>query len=276
MKLALCTSDFFRPVQDSIRAHGHEVEFVVTSCDMDSGFSSHTRAFAEEMRAQFRVGKVSEEDIKAFTEAGVELLVSAAYDYKIPTPLDSPIKFVNVHGSLLPEGRGPWPQPWILLGAQEAAGVTFHSMTQSWDRGDILLQREIPLNSSETLDSFVAKTILVVRELSDRLFSDFATVWANRRPMVGEGSYWGKPTITDRSISLDMTVHEVDRIYRAFGEFTLIEIPDKGGSWQVKKLTTWASVHSYAPGESVAVSPPLQVFALRDGYVGLVLGSELK
>jgi methionyl-tRNA formyltransferase len=225
------------------------------------------------MRAEFKVGKVTESDIKVFAEAGVDLVLSAAYDHKIPVSSTSGLKFINVHGSLLPEGRGPWPQPWILLKHPEASGVTFHTMSQRWDWGEIVLQRPIPLSDCETLGSLVARTTLVARELADQLFNQFEDAWANRRPMEGAGSYWKKPSAADRCVIPESHVTEIQRMYRAFGDFTLM-CPEAGGPrYQVIKLDSWVEEHGYPVGEMVAESPPLKVFAVRGGYVGVVLGT---
>lgn len=270
MKIALCTSDFFAPVQDALRDAGHTVERVYTSCDLDSGFSDKTKAFAEEMRAELKIGRVEEQDLVELEERGVELLLAAAYDYKVPTPEGSSIKSVNVHGSLLPEGRGAWPQPWILLHSPQAAGVTFHSMTQDWDRGDILLQESIVLSERDNLDSLIGKMLVSVRRLADRLFSDFSQIWNNRKPMEGAGSYWKKPTDRQRAIILDeMSVAEAGSLKRAFGSFVLVKEPESGVLTPVSKLEVWEQDHEEKPGSLLAVSPPIKIYALKDGLVSV-------
>lgn len=269
MKVALCTSDFFHPVQEVLREGNHEIAHVFTSCDLDSGFSDRTRQFADEMRAPFTVGHVTHEDVDALAKAGVELLISAAYDYKIPTPQGSPIKFINVHGSLLPEGRGPWPQPWILMRYPNAAGVTFHSMSQKWDHGDIVLQRAISIGDRDNMDTLVAKTLVQVRQLSEELLTDFYNIWSHRKRMEGTGSYWKKPTTEDMTIDLSQSVGMVDAIYRAFGTNTLFS-DQTDLQRKVVTLSTWRQAHQYEPGERVTTSPPREIYALKDGFLAVV------
>jgi hypothetical protein len=83
MKIALCTSDFYAPVHQSIKQTGHEVSHVFTSCELDTGWSLQTAEFAREMRAKFTVGRVTEAEIQEIQHDGVDLLISAAYDYKV-------------------------------------------------------------------------------------------------------------------------------------------------------------------------------------------------
>lgn len=70
-----------------------------------------TAEFAKEMRAKFTVGAVTDEHIEQMEKEGVELLISAAYDYKVPVPSDGTIKSVNVHGSLPLREGDPGPLP---------------------------------------------------------------------------------------------------------------------------------------------------------------------
>jgi methionyl-tRNA formyltransferase len=270
MKIVLCTSDFFSPVQDVIKQSGSTVHRVYTSCDLDTGFSDRTEAFAEEMRAEIRVGKVTEADIREFEKENVELLISAAYDYKVPIPSSSSLKFINVHGSLLPEGRGPWPQPWTLLKYPQHAGATFHTMTDKWDHGDIVLQQKIELTSNDNLNSYVAKTLVVVRELAEQLLANFSEIWKKKYTMEGPGSYWRKPQESDRTINVaSATVNSAQDLKRAFGDFTLLYDPLSNETKQIKDFSAWEASHNYNPGEIVAISPPMIVYALKDGFASI-------
>jgi len=267
MKIALCTSDFFSPIQDVIATTNHVVEHVYTSCDLNTGFSNRTKDFAQEMRSKFTVGRVTEADIQSLDDAGVELLIAAAYDYKVPTPADSKVKFINVHGSLLPEGRGCWPQPWLLLKHPEHAGVTFHSMTQKWDTGDIVLQQKIDLRADDNFDSLIAKTLVAVKQLAEQLFRNFEKLWSERKPMQGEGSYWNKPQDSERTINVSQTkVSEANSLRRAFGDFTLLHDSQAGETHQLTKFSAWNSSHDHTPGEIIAISPPFIIYALKDGF----------
>lgn len=268
MKIALCTSDFYAPVQQSIRETGHAVSHVFTSCDLDSGWSFQTAEFAKEMRAQFTVGAVTEEHILQMKDEGVDLLISAAYDHKVPVPKDGSLKSVNVHGTMLPEGRGPWPSPHILLKHPEAAGVTLHTMTDKWDLGDIVLQEKIEVSDRDDSDSLIAKMVYLSGKLSKELLSNFDKIWETRTPMVGEGSYWKKPTESDRTITPQDSPERIASVFRAFGNLTLFG-DGTGAVRPVSKVVLWKAKVADPVGTLVASNNHQKIYAIREGLLSV-------
>lgn len=65
--------------------------------------------------------------------------------------LDIPMKIaMNIHGSLLPRYRGCNPIQWAMIHNEQVTGVTLHHMTEQYDEGDIIAQREIPIYFEDT------------------------------------------------------------------------------------------------------------------------------
>jgi len=60
---------------------------------------------------------------------------------------------VNIHASLLPQYRGAAPIVWAILKGEKVTGVTTMSMDEGMDTGDILLQREIPIEDHDTAET---------------------------------------------------------------------------------------------------------------------------
>jgi methionyl-tRNA formyltransferase len=268
MRIALCASDFYAPVQQSIRDSGHEVSHVFTSCPIESTWSLKTAEFAKEMRAQFTVGAVTGEHIEQMKKEGVELLISAAYDYKVPVPSDETLKSVNLHGSLLPEGRGPWPSPHILLRHPEAAGMTLHTMTDEWDRGDILLQEKIEISAHDDSDSLIAKMVFLSGSLSKKLLSNFDRIWASRKPMEGKGSYWKKPTDSERTITPKDDPERISSIFRAFGKATLFT-DGEAPAQPVGKVVIWPADINEPIGTLLASNNLQRIYAIRGGLLAV-------
>ena len=50
--------------------------------------------------------------------------------------------FVNAHPSLLPHWRGPSPVQNTILAGDKITGVTIHMVSDKFDSGDILSQKE--------------------------------------------------------------------------------------------------------------------------------------
>ena len=60
---------------------------------------------------------------------------------------------INFHPSLLPRHRGPSPIPAAIMAGDEKTGVTVQRLAEKMDSGNILLQKEFPLNGTETAAS---------------------------------------------------------------------------------------------------------------------------
>ena len=59
---------------------------------------------------------------------------------------------INLHPSLLPAYRGPWPLFWQFYHSEPRTGVTLHFLNERLDAGDILLQAEVPFADGITGD----------------------------------------------------------------------------------------------------------------------------
>lgn len=65
---------------------------------------------------------------------------------------------INIHGALLPKYRGKLPSFWVLANGEEKTGVTVHYMNEDLDDGPIIVQKEVPIKSDDTLHSLVLKS----------------------------------------------------------------------------------------------------------------------
>jgi methionyl-tRNA formyltransferase len=268
MKIAICTSDFYAPVHQSIKDTGHEVSHVFTSCDLESGWSLKTAQFAKDMRAKFAVGEVTEDHIRQIKDDGVDLLISAAYDYKVPVPRDGSLKSINVHATMLPQGRGPWPSPHILLRHPDAAGMTLHTMTDKWDLGDIVLQEKIQVTDGDNSDSLISKMVYLSGKLSKQLLSNFEVIWSNRKPMEGKGSYWKKPTESDRTITPFDEPERMSTVFRAFGEMTLFS-DGTSPAEPVNKIVMWREHTDEPTGTLLGTNKSQRLYAIKGGILAV-------
>ena len=84
-----------------------------------------------------------------------DLLVAVAYG-KIFRPYFLevfPQGGINLHPSLLPKWRGPSPIPAAILAGDATTGVTVQRLAEEMDAGDVLLQRQVSLDTSQTTAS---------------------------------------------------------------------------------------------------------------------------
>lgn len=146
-------------------------------------------------------------------------LVSVFFGYVLPSQaLGIPSKgAINLHTGLLPYNRGAHPNVWSIV-ERTPAGVTVHYMEPSVDTGDIIAQRPVAVDPTDTAASLYAKledaAAVLFRETWPRLIAGTAT----RRPQPSGGTVHRASDLS-RLDRLDpeqlMTVRELIDILRA-------------------------------------------------------------
>ena len=81
-----------------------------------------------------------------------DLIITSAYGQIVPKQiLDYPkYRCINTHGSLLPAYRGGAPIQRCLINGEEKTGMTIMYMNEKMDEGDILYQKELPIDIHDT------------------------------------------------------------------------------------------------------------------------------
>ena len=67
----------------------------------------------------------------------------------------------NLHGSLLPLYRGAAPINWAIIKGEEKSGVTTFLIDKEIDTGNILMQRECPIEEKETIGTLYDKLMAI-------------------------------------------------------------------------------------------------------------------
>lgn len=184
-------------------------------------FNKEVIKIAEEKGIPYFTEKITREKLEEYFNNGCYTTFSAGYIHKIPILDREDFKGINLHPALLPMGRGPWPYPQTILKGLEESGVTIHKITDRFDEGDILIQKEFPINADETLDTLTKKSQELGKELCIKVFSDFDNLWNRAKPQeIGE--YWPEPTDKERTIRENMDIEEAQKIIRAFGSFGVV------------------------------------------------------
>ena len=80
-----------------------------------------------------------------------DVLVVVAFRI-LPVELFSLTRFgaINLHASLLPSYRGPAPVQWAIMNGEQTTGLTTFQIDNGIDTGNILLQRSLEIEDSET------------------------------------------------------------------------------------------------------------------------------
>jgi methionyl-tRNA formyltransferase len=118
------------------------------------------------------IPKLEDFDVhRVFAQTPFDVLVCFGYNKRLPVadPLFKGVRFVNVHTSILPFGRGSNPNFCAWLNG-EPHGITIHEMAPAYDTGDILFQKRIALDATtETLrSSYFLKIATAIEFLVDK------------------------------------------------------------------------------------------------------------
>ena len=98
--------------------------------------------------------------LKHLRGRNVDLVISVACPQIVREELLNcpPEGVINIHGALLPKYRGKLPSFWVLANGEEKTGVTVHYMNEELDDGPIIVQKEVPIRSDDTLHSLVLRS----------------------------------------------------------------------------------------------------------------------
>jgi methionyl-tRNA formyltransferase len=274
------TPDFAVPTLAAI-ADRHEVVAVATRPDKPRGRGQRVTASPVKEWALSHGIPVLQPPTLRTSEAQEELagtspeiIVVVAYGLILPAEvLSMPSRgCINVHASLLPRHRGAAPVAWAILSGDRVSGVTTMLMDAGLDTGAILMQREDPLDPSDTTPEVAAR----FAQMGAELLVETLDSW-------GEGTLEPIPqddsaaTLAPRfkkqdgEIDWDRPAVEIDRQVRALqpwpGAFTFV-----GG----QRLRIWAADPSRSEGrEDPAGSTlfPNEPLASASLAAGTVAGS---
>lgn len=161
------------------------------------------------------------ETVDTLAQLQTDIACVACFPKRLPaTLLDVPRwGFLNVHPSLLPRYRGPYPLFWMLRHGDRYFGVTIHFMNEQLDTGDIAAQAEVDLpdgcsgeEADTTLSQYGAELLLdVLHQLEkDHLMP---------RPQPEGGTYFPAPQASDFAIDTKWSAQRAFNFIRGTNEW---------------------------------------------------------
>ncbi len=88
-----------------------------------------------------------------------DLIVTCAYGQIIPRQILEHCLCINVHASLLPKFRGGAPMQRAIMEHEKTTGITIMEMSEAMDAGDMIMQKEVLIEDTDTLTSLENKLI---------------------------------------------------------------------------------------------------------------------
>ena len=148
-----------------------------------------------------------------------DLIAVAGYHKILPPQLLAlpPQGVLNLHGSLLPEYRGPCPWKWAIADGRSRSGATVHRMTSEVDRGDILAQRELDILEDDTGESLFLRISALGGRLLAQTISELQAGTAKHcRQDERLASYQGNPSEEALQIRWQEDASRIRNLIRGF------------------------------------------------------------
>lgn len=152
-------------------------------------------------------------------ELQADVGVVVAYGKLIPRTVFSLPRFgcLNLHFSLLPRFRGASPVEHCLLSGDSVSGVSLQRITEELDAGDILVQQEVLVQSSDHYPDLFARLHQAGQELLLQGLSLLASGQVSFKPQAQEGVvHCRKITTGERVLDWRNSAAQVVNHIRAF------------------------------------------------------------
>ena len=144
--------------------------------------------------------------IESVKREGIDFIVSVAASQVFSEELLRSPRYgcINVHHGKLPEYRGMFSNFWQMYNGEEFAVVTFHQMTETLDKGDILFEKKVRINYDKSLDYLIKKTkifsALYMLDLLDDLAEDPQRFYRGKPQDLSKKRYYSFPKRKDRIV----------------------------------------------------------------------------
>jgi methionyl-tRNA formyltransferase len=120
-----------------------------------------------------------------------DMAVSALFAYVLRSDFIDlfPQGCINLHPALLPHNRGRFPNIWSIV-SKTPAGVTIHYIDQGIDTGDVIAQKEVAVQITDTGASLYRKLEVAGLELFKATWPSIRAGSCSRSPQpAGSGTY---------------------------------------------------------------------------------------
>jgi len=188
---------------------------------------------------------------------------------------------INLHFSLLPRYRGPAPIPWAIIKGEKYTGITLQKMEKEIDKGEIILQRKVPITLNDTAGTLEEKLSFMGADLIEKGVkmlkkSEVEFLTQNEKQV----SYAPKIKKSDGKIDWNKPCREIHNLVRGLnpspGAFTLISLREKKEKMKIWRTELWEEEkkgENY-PGEIVKIKKE-EGFLVRGGD-GFLLIKEVQ
>ncbi len=241
------TPDFAVGALEALIAAGHEITAVVTQPDKPKGRSGEPQ-FPPVKECALKHGILVFQPRRIKEPQAVEELRGFAADVYIVAAFGQILSreileipgygCLNIHASLLPKYRGASPIQHVIIDGERETGVTIQQMNEGIDTGDILYQKKIPVEDTDTFESLHDKLMALGGEAIVETLSLLEAGRLTPEKQKEELSCYA-PLIEKRmgKISFAKSAGEIDRLIRGMNPW-----PSAYTFYRGKQLKIWRAL----------------------------------
>jgi UDP-4-amino-4-deoxy-L-arabinose formyltransferase/UDP-glucuronic acid dehydrogenase (UDP-4-keto-hexauronic acid decarboxylating) len=253
---------------DELARHGYDIAAVFThedDPDENCWFSSVKNWAEQKNITVYTTEEVnSPQWIAKIVEINPDIIFSFYYRKMIRREiLDLPkIGAFNLHGSFLPAYRGRCPVNWVIINGEAQSGVTLHYMIDKPDAGDIVGQKAVTIEFSDTAKNLYDKLCLAAKELLNEVLPLIKSDQIPRQKQdLKAGCYYGGRRPEDGRIDWKKSAAEIYNLIRAVtepypGAFALFDNDEKIIIWWAEPAVSKEAV---TPGKLIITDKEILV-----------------
>lgn len=160
------TPDYAVGALEALIRAGHEITAVVTQPDKAKGRSGSLQpppvkvCAVEHDIPVFQPERIKRpEAVEQLKTYEADVFIVAAFGQILSQEILDMPKYgcLNIHASLLPKYRGASPIQHVIIDGEEKTGITIMQMDAGIDTGDILYQKELPIDRQDTYSTLYEK-----------------------------------------------------------------------------------------------------------------------
>lgn len=179
----------------------HEVVQVVTQPDKRIGrgrkvaFSEIKEVALENDIPVYQPEKIKDEDsVEYLKKIEADLMIVIAYGQILSEEILYMKKFgsINVHGSVLPDMRGPAPIHWAVINGFKETGVTVMYMDKGMDTGDIIKVAKMSIAENATTGDVYDEMSILGAETLIKVLKDLESGVISRTPQDDKKTTYAK------------------------------------------------------------------------------------
>jgi methionyl-tRNA formyltransferase len=260
MKIVYFGNNLFSSCLEYLLEEGHQILRVYKNNSLHD--SSIVTRLCEKHGVALYEHEPELRELNHLISQGAELFIVAEYSYLLPV---TKVKYaINIHPTLLPNGRGPTPLPYLIK-LPKFSGVTIHKLCKNFDSGDIILQSKISHSIEESITTLMIKMHLKSVELLKIFIEDVCGQYKSAIPQ-DNFSYWPKIDASERILDWNLSVEQLKTRIKCFGHIGLI-IKLNDELWRTSHVELIEYEHEFPLGNAIFEDDSILAVTSLDGIV---------